>query len=184
MTCRDCLTQPAAAYDRVVAPFEFTGGVREALHLVKYQGRRRLTAHVAAAVSAFARRHLLDDAFTVVLPVPLNWQRLWRRGFNQAEWFAAPVADELGVPLETTWLTRRQATPSQTTRTRAQRLANLEGAFAVTATGAARLPDARVLLVDDIVTTGATADACARALQQAGAAHITVLAAAVTPRAT
>ncbi len=184
VTCRDCLSQPAAAYDRALAPFAFTDGMRDALHLVKYQGRRRLAAHVAAAVAAFARRHLLDDAFTVVLPVPLHWRRAWQRGFNQAEWFAAPVAEELGAPLQTAWLVRRHATPSQTTRTRAQRLANLAGAFAVTAAGAARLPGARVLLVDDVVTTGATADACARALRASGAARIAVLAAAATPRVT
>ena len=178
--CRRCLKLPVPAFDRLLAPLVLTDGAREALHLVKYQGRRRLAAHVAKELSAFARRYLRDAPLTVVLPVPLHWRRLWRRGFNQAEWFAQPVAEELGLPLRTAWLARRRPTPSQTTFNRIQRLANLEGAFGLTAAGTA-VAGERVLLVDDVITTGATVEACARVLREAGAAGITVLAVARTP---
>lgn len=180
VTCRACLEQPRAAFDRLLAPFTFTGGVRQALHLVKYQGRRRLAAHVARTLSAFARRHLREAPLTAVLPVPLHWQRLWRRGFNQAAWFAQPVAEELGLPLQTRWLARRRPTPSQTTLNRAERLANLEHAFGLTAAATAAA-GGRVLLVDDVVTTGATVEACARVLREGGAETVTVLAVARTP---
>ena len=164
----------------MLAPFLFSGGMRQALHLVKYQGRRRLARHLAHHLAAFARRQLRDLPLSVVLPVPLHWQRLWRRGFNQAEWFAQPVADELGLPMVSSWLVRRRATPTQITLSRRARLANLAGAFAVTAR-ATGLADAHALLVDDILTTGATTEACARLLREAGAATVTILAVARTP---
>ena len=180
-TCARCLEEvsPAAA-ERLLAPYALVGGARASVHRIKYEGRRRLAAYCARQLAAFARRHLMDDPLDAVVPVPLHWRRLLRRGYNQAEWLAAAVAEELGVPLEQ-WLVRRRPTPTQVHRRRAARLANLSDAFAVGRAARARLPGARVLLVDDVITTGATAEACARTLRSGGATSVTVLALARTP---
>ena len=119
------------------------------------------------------------EAAELVLPMPLSKQRLRSRGFNQALLLArrlAPkkTADQL--------LLRLSDTPAQSTLSRSERLTSLAGAFAVAPLQAKRLAGARVLLVDDVMTSGATLFYAARALRQAGAAHITGLVVARTPR--
>jgi ComF family protein len=105
--------------------------------------------------------------------MPLHWRRRWQRGFNQSELLAREIARRWNVPL--CRLVRRQrATSPQAGLTSAERRKNVLGAFAVKNT--ARLNGMRLLLVDDVLTTGATASACARALKRAGAAHVTFLA--------
>jgi len=101
----------------------------------------------------------------VVVPVPLHWRRRWRRGYNQAEVIASRVAGRLGVGIDTTVLRRTRATRSQTGRSRRERADNVRGAFEA---AHRRLRGADVLLIDDVVTTGATMRECARALGAAG----------------
>jgi ComF family protein len=108
----------------------------------------------------------------VVVPVPLHRARLLRRGFNQAALLAAEVARRIGRPLETGVLRRRRATATQTARDLDERRRNVRGAFVVR--HPERIADLRVLLVDDVMTTGATADECARALRRAGARSVEV----------
>jgi ComF family protein len=113
------------------------------------------------------------DAYDVVIPVPLHRARLRWRGFNQAALLGAALARRLKCPLDVATLTRVRATPPQTARDRAQRTRNVRDAFAVRCPS--RVVGRRVLLVDDVMTTGATADECARVVRAAGARKIDVL---------
>ena len=139
---------------------------------------RAHTEHSAARVRSTPWVEPALEAAELVLPMPLSKQRLRSRGFNQALLLArrlAPkkTADQL--------LLRLRDTPAQSTLSRSERLTSLAGAFAVEPQ-AKRLAGARVLLVDDVMTSGATLFYAARALRQAGAAHITGLVVARTPR--
>ena len=107
----------------------------------------------------------------VVVPVPLHRRRLWDRGFNQAELLARVVAQELAYPLVAP-LTRRVPTRPQFNLSRRDRRANIAGAFAMKPRGREQINHKIVLLVDDIVTTGATMNECAKILKQNGAREI------------
>jgi ComF family protein len=109
------------------------------------------------------------------VPVPLHRTRLWRRRFNQAAALARTVSRETGLPLVTTALTRIRRTRQQVGLTRAQRADNLQSAFQVSAAARGLVEGRRVLLVDDVLTTGATVNAASRALLRAGASAVDVL---------
>jgi len=113
-----------------------------------------------------------SDDYDVVIPVPLHWRRLWWRGFNQAALLAGEVARRLDLPLDTTAMSRRRFTTPQTSRHHDERVKNVRRAFAVA--NPQRVRNRRVLLVDDVMTTGATVDECARVLIAAGAACVDV----------
>jgi ComF family protein len=113
------------------------------------------------------------DGYEVVIPVPLHRSRLRWRGFNQAALLGAALARRLNCSLDVATLARVRSTPPQTARDRAQRAHNVRDAFAVRRP--LRVAGRRVLLVDDVMTTGATADECARVLRAAGARRIDVL---------
>lgn len=115
---------------------------------------------------------LESDDIDVVIPVPLHRQRLWWRGFNQAAILAQEIARRIGAPLDTAALVRTRATRPQTARDHDDRIRNVRGAFEVRKPH--HIADGRVLLVDDVMTTGATADECARTLIRAGATSVDV----------
>jgi ComF family protein len=110
--------------------------------------------------------------YDVVIPVPLHWRRLWWRGFNQAALLAAEVARRLDLPLDTTAMSRDRFTPPQTAQHHDERIRNVRRAFTVTSPE--RVRNRRILIVDDVMTTGATVDECARVLIAAGAASVDV----------
>jgi ComF family protein len=114
-----------------------------------------------------------DADFDVVMPVPLHRGRLRWRGFNQAAMLAATVARRIGRPIDLKTLIRVRATPPQTRQNRVERVRNLKRAFAVKRP--LRVASRRILLIDDVMTTGATADECARVLIAAGARRVDVL---------
>ena len=122
----------------------------------------------------------LTDGADMLVPVPLHWRRLWRRKFNQSALLAFGIAQQTGVPCAPDMLRRIKYTKPQMRLDRATRLRNVTRAFAVPDAARALLHDKIVVLVDDVVTTGATANACARALKKAGAREVRVLALART----
>jgi ComF family protein len=113
-----------------------------------------------------------EEQVDLVVPVPMHWWRKWNRGFNQAELLARVVARRTGIPVARS-LKRGRSTLSQAGLTLSQRRDNLTGVFRVTARN--RIEGRRVLLVDDVFTTGATASACAAALKRAGARSVVLL---------
>jgi ComF family protein len=115
----------------------------------------------------------------MLVPVPLSRWRLIQRQFNQAALLAGELGRQTGIPLAPLALTRVRATRSQVGMTREQRRRNVAGAFRVPERARASLHGRSVLLIDDVVTTGATVEACARVLRRAGAARVDVLALAL-----
>jgi ComF family protein len=173
------LLSPAAIADppvflraRAVAHYDDTA--RDLVHRLKYGDRTELALALGTHM-ARAGAELLAEAHLIV-PVPLHRFRLWRRRFNQAMALSAVVARHAGVPCDPFLLARVKATRQQVGLTRAQRQENLQGAFRVPLDAKPRLLGRRVLLVDDVLTTGSTANAAARALLRAGAAQVDVLA--------
>jgi ComF family protein len=124
---------------------------------------------------ARAGSELLDEA-DLVVPVPLHWRRLWQRRFNQAATLGQALARGAGIAFDPLILARVKPTRPQVGLSRSQRRENLQGAFRVTDDARPKLARKRVLLVDDVLTTGSTANAAARVLLRAGAASVDVLA--------
>jgi len=140
---------------------------------LKYQGRRHGLV-VLGGWMAGAGAELLAEA-DLILPLPLHYFRLVRRGFNQSGWLAAALSRSSGVRLSVDALKRARAMPIQGGMSAAARRRNVQGAFRVRASRKALIKGRRVLLVDDVLTTGATAAACALTLKRAGAACVDVL---------
>jgi ComF family protein len=165
---------PPYAFARAVAPYR--DGMREAIHALKYGRRPVLAAPLGRLLAEAGPRAVpvaLRDWADGVLPVPLHPARRAERGFNQAELLATPCAERWRVPLLTKALVRVRPTPPQTDLDADARRANVRDAFRVARPGAVR--GRRILLVDDVLTTGATVGAAARALRAADAAAVGVL---------
>jgi len=158
------------AIDRARAIGDYDGALRAILQAFKYEGRRSL----AEPLAALMRRRGADvlSGVACVVPVPLHASRRRHRGFNQA----ADLARRLGIPLVHA-LRRVRATPTQTGLPAAQRHRNVRGAFALARHGET-IRGLVVLLIDDVSTTGATLEACARVLKAAGAIEVRALTAA------
>lgn len=164
------------AFDRARAAFRFDTVGRALIHGLKY-GDRLEIAPALAGWMARAGREILADADALV-PVPLHWSRLLRRRFNQAAELTRHLSERTGIANEALVLKRRRRTLHQVGLTRAQRLDNVAGAFAVEPERRGWVTGMKLVLVDDVLTTGATIEACARVLRRAGAARIDVLTAA------
>ena len=123
---------------------------------------------------ARAGTEILSEA-DLITPVPLHRVRLWRRRFNQAAVLAGHVARHARLPCETGLIERIKATRPQVGLTREERASNLQGAFRLTPEAAGLAVERRIVLIDDVLTTGATLNACARALLKAGAARVDAL---------
>lgn len=160
-------------YDRARAAVRYDEIARELVHRLKYGDRLDL-APMMGQWMARAGRELTEDADALV-PVPLHWRRLWARRFNQSAALAGAVSQLAGVPVLHEALRRVRATPHQVGLDKAERAANVQGAFRVPPERKAEIIGRRLILVDDVLTSGATVDACARALLRAGAARVDVL---------
>ena len=161
---------PVFARARAVARFE-DGPARTLVHRLKYSDRSELARPIARWM-ARAGADILADA-DLVAPVPLHPLRLWRRRFNQAAMLAREVARDAGRPCDPGALLRVKATPSQVGLSRTQRAENMQGAFRVAER--AQVRGRNVVLIDDVLTSGATVNAAARALLRAGAGRVDVL---------
>lgn len=178
-SCRATLKPYAASrplwhpeLDGVFIGFTFGGPLREAIHQFKYQHRRRCAAPLGELLAAQMPPDLVATNATIV-PVPLHSARQAERGFNQAEALAEEVARTLNLPLMHAGLVRQRATEQQAQLDARSRHANVRGAFAWQRAGP---PPERLILVDDVITTGATAAACAEVLRRAGAREVYALA--------
>jgi ComF family protein len=165
--CRDC-QRAGPALTAVRAACVYGGPVGLAVRRLKYSQERHLVEPLAALLQeSLESRPIAVDA---LVPVPLDAARGRDRGYNQATLLAAPVASALGVALAPGWLRRTRATRPQVGLSGRERRANVRGAFACPEPAA--VAERRVLLVDDVMTTGATLEACAEALVAAGAAGV------------
>ena len=160
-------------YDRARAAVRYDDISRVLVHSFKYGDRLDL-APTMGQWMARAGRELLADAHALV-PVPLHWRRLWARRFNQSAALAGAISELTGVPVVYGGLKRVRATPQQVGKSKIERADNVQGAFRVAMEHASDIVGRRLVLIDDVLTSGATVDACARALSRAGAGHVDVL---------
>jgi len=161
------------AYDRARAVAHFTGAMRLLIHQFKYADRHDATALFGRwLVEAGGDRLTGVD---VIVPVPMNRWRLLLRRFNQAAVLAKELSRRTAIPIEPLLLTRHRSTRTQVGLTHDQRRRNVAGAFKVPQRKVPLLQGRSILLIDDVITTGATVEACARALKRAGAARVDVL---------
>lgn len=157
-------------FSEVFAAGAYQGALRKLIHLFKFDGVRPLARPLAGFLAQALPR---ERRFDAIVPMPLHWRRRLQRGFNQSELLAREIGRRWNVPVRKL-VRRKRATAPQAGLTGAQRRKNVQGAFAVRAE--TKLNGLSILLVDDVLTTGATAGACARALRRAGAAHVALLA--------
>ena len=161
-------------FDAVYSYGSFEGSLRQLIHLFKFGGVQPL-ARVFGSFMALALPR--EQRFDLIVPMPLHWIRRWSRRYNQATLLAREVSKRWRVPLKNI-VRRKRATAPQAGLSHARRRQNVAGAFSVKK----KLDGLHILLVDDVLTTGASASACARALKRAGAARVTVLTLARTDR--
>jgi ComF family protein len=161
------------AYQRARAAVRYDDIARTLVHAFKYGDRLDL-APTLGRWMANAGRELLKGADALV-PVPLHWRRLWARRFNQSALLAEVVGKAAAIPVAHGALKRIKATPQQVGLTQAERTRNVQGAFRVPNEGKAEVAGKKLILVDDVLTSGATVDTCARTLLRAGAANVDVL---------
>ena len=161
------------AYDRARAAVRYDDVARALVHasnMATGSTSRRPWANGwrVPAANCFA------DADALV-PVPLHWRRQWARRFNQSAALAGVISGLTGVPVVHGGLKRVRATPQQVGKSKTERADNVQGAFRVAMEHEADIAGRRLVLIDDVLTSGATVDACARALLRAGAGHVDVL---------
>src|SRR5437660_12089510 len=161
------------AYQRARAAVRYDEVARTLVHALKYQDRTDL-APAMGRWMARAGRELLDSA-DMLIPVPLHWRRGWSRRYNQSGALARVIEQQTGAKLVSEALRRVRPTLQQIGLSRPQRASNVQGAFKVSAERQSEIQGRRVVLIDDVLTSGATVDACARALLRAKAASVDVL---------
>ncbi len=169
--CPACLARPPV-FDHARAALIYDDLSRSIILGLKHGGRREGLSLMARWMAS-AMGPLMDEV-DVILPVPLHYRRLVSRGFNQSQWLAAAIARETGKPCHPHALKRFKSTPSQAGQSAKGRRRNVRGAFGMGLLGRNAVRDRTVLLVDDVFTTGATVEACARVLKAAGANKVCV----------
>jgi ComF family protein len=178
LLCQNCIDDPPA-FEAARAALRYDDGARRLILPFKHADRVEL-ADALARHMARAGAGLLARA-DLLTPVPLHWRRLVKRRYNQSALLSARLARLAGKPHLPDLLRRRHATPPLGEHGAAERAALLEGAFAVAEGQAGRIAGRRILLIDDVMTSGATSNACSYALLQAGAAAVDVLVVARVP---
>jgi ComF family protein len=161
------------AYQRARAAVRYDEIARTLVHSLKYQDRTDL-APAMGRWMARAGCELLDGA-DMLIPVPLHWRRAWHRRYNQSGALARSIERASGVRLRGDVLQRVRPTEQQVGLSRPQRASNVQGAFKVSVDRQAEIAGRRLVLIDDVLTSGATTDACARALLRAKVAQVDVL---------
>ncbi len=172
--CKQCLNMPPRPWKNAMSVMKMEGVGEKVIYALKFSGN---TA-IARALAELSAPLLADPDFSgvdTVVPVPLHWQRAWQRGYNQSEILAQMLAAKLNKPCKN-YLKRIRPTIRQATLNRNERLKNLKNAFAVPHPENVR--NRKILLVDDVLTTGSTLHACAEELLKAGADSVVIFTAA------
>lgn len=167
--CEACLRKPPP-FDKVHVVGKHAGKLKEAIHRFKYRDNPALNACMGQLMTSRLDTALDDFQPEMVIPVPSHPQRLRKRGYNQALELARPVAKHLQIPLAVNLLSRAKSTIAQQSLNAAQRQSNLHGAFTLSG----KVNGKRILLVDDVMTTTATARECCHILRDGGAKEIHV----------
>ncbi|MDD2852228.1 MAG: ComF family protein [Desulfuromonadaceae bacterium] len=177
--CGKCLLH-RPRFDVARAPFLYEGSVRDLIHSFKYNRRTHLRYPLALLTLEGIKQFLAESSPQLIVPVPLHRSRLRQRGFNQAVLLGRVLSKKLSLPMVPDALTRTRATVPQIGLSAAERRTNVTGAFTVKKNRA--VEGKRILLLDDVMTTGSTMDECAGGLKKAGAAAIIAVTIARTAR--
>ena len=177
--CSVCSLHPPC-YDYARAHFLYEGPIRDLIHTFKYNRHTHLRHPLALLTLEGIHKELTDFEPHLIIPVPLHRSRLRQRGFNQAVLLGKVLARHLSLPLIPDALTRTRATEPQIELSAAERRENVKGAFAVKKPE--RIAGKRILLLDDVMTTGSTMNECAKELKKAGAAAVVAVTTARTAR--
>lgn len=170
--CGRCSIKPPA-YDMARAGFEYND-VSRALVLGFKHGGRTEGLRMFAGQMRRAGRHFLEEA-DYLIPVPLHMSRRIKRRYNQSTLLARALSKMTSAKIDPDIIMRHRSTPTQGGRSASARRRNVQGAFAIRESGKTRLQGARIVLIDDVMTTGATLESCARTLKRAGASHVSAL---------
>ena len=177
--CGACLTHPPY-FDTARAPYLYEGPIRDLIHSFKYNQRTHLRYPLALLTLDGLSRLVPDGQPQLIVPVPLHRSRLRQRGFNQAVLLGRVLSRRLSLPMLPDALVRIRPTEPQITLSATERRVNVKGAFRVNRPG--RIAGTRILLLDDVMTTGSTMDECAKELKKAGAESVVAATIARTAR--
>jgi ComF family protein len=172
MLSMEAIADPPA-YARARAAVRYDDVARTLVHALKYQDRTDLAPAMGRWMTR-AGRDLLGEA-DLLVPVPLHWRRAWHRRYNQSGALTRVIGYQSGVKVASEALRRIRPTQQQIGLSRSERASNVQGAFKVAIDRQHEIAGRRVILIDDVLTSGATVDACARALLRAKAASVDVL---------
>ncbi|WP_299818370.1 ComF family protein [uncultured Pontibacter sp.] len=150
------------------------GRVQRILHKLKYKGAKELGEHLGHRYGAILAEHQYAEQFDLIVSVPLHKYKMRRRGYNQSDCFSRGISESMKLPYKPDALLRTIDTSTQTRKNRLDRWHNVEQVFQVKASES--IKGKRILLVDDVLTTGATLEACAASLLAAGAQEVSVVA--------
>lgn len=170
--CDDCM-HTRHWYDQGAAAFTYTGAMRRSVYRMKTENRRDYLDFYAEAMAAVLQKHLRSWKPELLLPVPMHWKKRQRRGYNQAELLAKKISGLTGIPMDRKRICCTRAHTAQKQLGRQERMQNLKGSFAL------KRPVEglrRVVLIDDVYTTGSTVDALAELLKKAGISQVFFLA--------
>jgi ComF family protein len=170
-----CEIESAAAFSY----FNKGSRIRKLIHSLKYKGVKEVGYELGKIYGLSLKSSDFLDGVDFIVPVPLHKSKERTRGFNQSETISAGIAEVTGLPLITNAVKRRLSTSTQTKRSRTERWDNVEGIFALT--NPDLLAGKHILLVDDVITTGATIESCVNEILKAEGAKVSVVAVAYTP---
>jgi ComF family protein len=169
--CGACSADPPA-FERLRAAVAYGETARKVALKLKYSARPA----AAETLAHFMQRHLAGRTENAVLiPVPLHRWRIWKRGYNQSALIAQALSRRTGVKTEVDWLRRVKATPVLRGLGKRERALAVRGAFALTASAKVAIRGRTLILVDDVYTSGATANACSKALKRGGAERVEII---------
>jgi ComF family protein len=174
LSAEGAISQLVAAYY-----FETGGPLQSIVHHMKYNGMPSLGKLLGKQLGERVKEELAGGEVSAIVPVPLHFSKKRERGYNQSEYVCRGMSSVLGVQVEPTLITRKRYTRTQTQLNREERRQNVAGAFLVQRRAQPGIKDATLLLVDDVITTGATMQSCAQVLMAAGAKRVIACAAAL-----
>ncbi|MBN2539479.1 MAG: ComF family protein [Deltaproteobacteria bacterium] len=170
--CEDCiLSPPPFSIARSLGKYE--AALLDTIHLFKYHGKVSVGEDLGRMMATTCYDSLVIQHYSLIIPVPLHPKRLRERGFNQSLILARQISNMFPIPLDFTTLKRTVLTEAQVSLSRQERAANVRGVFAVT--DRRRIEDKKILLIDDVYTTGSTVKECSKILMKNGAEEVAVL---------
>jgi ComF family protein len=168
-TCFDCIKN-SHVYDRGWAVFAYEGMVKDAIYRFKYGGHKEYGKYLGKLMAEKIKYQISEEGFDLIIPIPIHKRRKKERGYNQAEELAKSISSELGIPMDPFILARVKETSPQSGLSIVQRQNNIKKAFKIDDT--INLHQMKILLIDDIYTTGTTINYCADLLKERGAKKV------------